>query len=326
MKKNALMFVDFENFFYALKNNHHYEYFDSSHLLKIMNYLRSNYDYEIIYSAIYADWGQLPQEFQTNCARAGCNPIYVSCHNYLTNLPKKEVVDKNIIIDCMEWLLLRGNAFDVLILVSGDHDFLPLVDKFMNYGKDVIVGPVKATGNTEMIETATSTFFIDDVLSEELELCRSEYKKTVEKGITDIKTKLSDRPVVSPEVNQVKVKSSTVHENRINMRKIVERLDECERKMPFVSLTYFRDKILPEFLNPRDVEDFNARKNLMIELIASPYFAVKQIYNPKKPEIPTSVIGVNKNNSIIWQWYPEYSVVTEELKNQFDSQDSSHNQ
>jgi len=84
-KKKAIMFVDFENFYYSLKTNHHYENFQSLHLLKIINYLKNACDADILYSPIYADWGQLPAEFQVNCARVGCDPIYVSCINYLTN-------------------------------------------------------------------------------------------------------------------------------------------------------------------------------------------------------------------------------------------------
>jgi len=325
-KRKAIMFVDFENYYYALKNNHHYENFRSLHLLKIMDHLRNACNCEILYSPIYADWGQLPSEFQINCVRAGCNPIFVSCVNYITNTPKKDVVDKNIIIDCMEWLLLRESAFDILILISGDHDFMPLVEKFMNYGKDVFICPVKATGNTEMIETATDTFFIDDILSEELELCKSEYAKTTLKGAIDIQEKLKDRPIKTAEKHHyLDDKSNENDKRKRSIRKIVDAVYEREKTMHFVSLTYFRDKILPDFMNPESVDDFQNRKNFMLELMESDYFSVTQIDNPKKPEFKTSIIRVNHNNTIIWQWYPELSKVTNELAHIFEENEALKN-
>jgi hypothetical protein len=254
--------------------------------------------------------------------RAGCNPIYVSCFNYITNTPKKDVVDKNIIIDCMEWLLLRESAFDILILLSGDHDFMPLVEKCMSYGKDVFICPVKATGNTEIIEAATDTFFIDDILSEELELCRSEYAKATLKGAMDLQEKLKDRPIKTVEKHHnIADKANDSDKKRRNIRKIVDAVYEREQAMHFVPLTYFRDKMLPDFMTPEEADGFQNRKNFMMELMESDYFRVTQIDNPKKPEYKTSVIGVNRSNTIIWQWFPELSKVTKELENIFGEND-----
>lgn len=320
-KRKAIMFVDFENFYYALKNNHHYENIQSIHLLKIMNHLRNACNCDILYSPIYADWGQFRSDFQVNCVRAGCNPIYVSCVNYLTNTPKKDVVDKNIIIDCMEWLLLRGSAFDILILISGDHDFMPLVEKFMNYGKEIIICPVRATGNTEMIEKATNIFFIDDILSEELELCRSEYAKNISKSAIDIQEKLKDKPIKT--IDKHHHSDGKLNENdkrKYNIREIVDAFYELKKTMPFVSLTYFRDKILPSFMNTESAEKYQTRQNLLTELMESGYFSVTQIDNPKKPEFKTSIIDLNPNNTIIWQWYPELSKVTDELAHIYEKE------
>lgn len=321
-KRKAIMFVDFENFYYSLKTTHHYENFQSLHLLKTINYLKNACTCDILYSPIYADWGQFPPEFQVNCARAGSDPIYVSCINYLTNLPKKDVVDKNIIIDCMEWLLLRGSAFDILILVSGDRDFMPLVQKFMSHGKEVIICPVKAAGSTEMIETATNIFYIDDILSEELELCRSRYEQTISKGITDIQEKLKETQIKTKDKNHaLDSKPNEKDKKKYHIRDIVDMVYEREKTMHFLALTFFRDKILPEFMTPDDADIYQNRQNLLAELMESDYFTVTQIDNPKKPGLKTSIIGLNHNNTIIWQWYPELSKVTDELSHIFEDKD-----
>jgi hypothetical protein len=201
---------------------------------------------------------------------------------------------------------------------------MPLVDKFMKYGKDVIICPVKATGNTEIIEAATDTFFIDDILSEELELCRSEYAKATLKGAIDIQEKLKDRPIKAVEKHHYfDDKSNESDKRRRSIRKIVDAVYEQEKTMQFVSLTYFRDKILPDFMTPESADEFESRKNYMMELIESEYFSVTQIDNPKKPEFKTSIIGVNRNNTIIWQWYPELSKVTKELEHIFEENETS---
>ncbi len=55
-----------------------------------------------------------------------------------------------------------------------------------------------------------------------------------------------------------------------------------------------------------------------MELIESDYFSITQINNPKKPEHKTSIIRLNHNNTIIRQWYPELSKVTDELTHIFE--------
>jgi len=313
------MFVDFENFYYALKTIHHYEAFHSLHMLKIINHLKNTCTCDILYSPIYADWGQFPSDFQVNCARAGCDPIYVSCINYLTNLPKKDVVDKNIIIDCMEWLLLRGSAFDILILVSGDRDFMPLVERFMSHGKEVIICPVRASGSTEMIEAATNIFYIDDILSEELDLCRTEYARIISKGVADIQDKLKETKIKAADKHHLHdVKQNDKDKRKYNIKEIVNVVYEREKTMHFLALTYFRDKILPEFMTPEAADIYQNRQNLLMELMESDYFSVTQIDNPKRPGTKTSIIGLNHNNTIIWQWYPELSTVTDELSHVFE--------
>jgi uncharacterized LabA/DUF88 family protein len=77
-----------------------------------------------------------------------------------------------VVTDCMEWLSLRKNNFDILMLISGDSDFMPLVEQFMCHGKDVIIGAVKKTGISKIMNTSTGAFFIDDILHDELEISK----------------------------------------------------------------------------------------------------------------------------------------------------------
>jgi hypothetical protein len=102
------------------------------------------------------------------------------------------------------------------------------------------------------------------------------------------------------------------------MRKIVDVVYEREKTMHFLALTYFRDKILPEFMTPEAADIYQNRQDFLMELMESDYFCITQIDNPKKPGLKTSIIGLNHNNTIIWQWYPELSIVTDELTHIFE--------
>jgi len=322
-KRKAIMFVDFENFFYALKNNYHYKHLQSLHLLKITRHLREKLNCDILFSPIYADWGQLPPEFQVNCVRAGCHPVYVSCFNYVTNLPKKDVVDKNIIIDAMEWLHLRQPAFDILVLLSGDRDFMPLVERFMNQGKDVVLCPVKKTCSAEIIEAVSDTIFIDDILAEELDICKSDYEQTALKNKTTAELQEKQKELNIKLVEKRETPDSRVREadkKRQTLKKIVTAVYDLEKRLPFVGFTYFRDKVLRDLMFQELGDDYRSRQNLMLELMESGFFSISQQVNPKRPEFKTSVISVNRNNTVVWQWFPELSEVTKELEQAYAAQ------
>jgi uncharacterized LabA/DUF88 family protein len=87
-------------------------------------------------------------------------------------LPITDDGDNRIIIDCMEWLSLHRNSFEILILISSDIVFMPLVYQFMRHGKDVIIGSIKNSTNVMLIKKAAGAFFINEILCDELEACK----------------------------------------------------------------------------------------------------------------------------------------------------------
>jgi uncharacterized LabA/DUF88 family protein len=171
-RRKAILFVDFVNFYNTLKQHYHYKEFKSTHMLKIMEYLENTYNCNFLYSSIYADWGQYPSEFQGNCVQAQCNPIHISSGKFSVGLPITDDGDNRIIIDCMEWLSLHRNSFEILILISSDIVFMPLVYQFMRHGKDVIIGSIKNSTNVMLIKKAAGAFFINEILCDELEACK----------------------------------------------------------------------------------------------------------------------------------------------------------
>lgn len=311
-KQKAIMFADFENFFYALKNNHHYEAFQGLHLLKIINHLKTSCNLDILHSAAYADWGRLPHGFQGHCVQAGCIPVYVSAYNYVTQAPKKDQADKHILLDCVEWLYRRENAFDTLILLTGDADFMPVADKFMAYGKNVIVCSVRVASNVELFQNVTQAFYVDDILEQVLQDAKYDYQRE-QLRLSQIQetTKAKVIPITESvgSARQIHKKD----DERARIRNIVDTVHRLEQTMPFLSLTYFRDKILPQFLLENG-DGYEERKRLLDTMVASGYFVIAQVANPRNPQYKTSTIRLNRSNTILWQWYPELASVTQELE------------
>lgn len=78
---------------------------------------------------------------------------------------KSRQVDISIVIDMMRFA--HSPATDLLYLVSGDGDFLPLVQEVMRHGKIVFVGAVSSGLAPELRHSVDEFFDLDRYLFEE---------------------------------------------------------------------------------------------------------------------------------------------------------------
>jgi uncharacterized LabA/DUF88 family protein len=74
---------------------------------------------------------------------------------------KTKSVDINLTVDMMR--TAHNQAFDVLILFSGDGDYLPLVEEVMRHGKQVWIAAFSEGLNQEMRHTADLFICLDDI-------------------------------------------------------------------------------------------------------------------------------------------------------------------
>lgn len=123
----------------------------------VESYLDTQLDFDAIMAKInslgrvflkraYADWSLsenrvLRRVLQEN----GVEPVQV-----FTTHGMKNSADINLSIDCME-LLFNRDIINTIVLVSGDSDFVPLVQRLRAYGKQVIGIGVRRQGTAHVL-------------------------------------------------------------------------------------------------------------------------------------------------------------------------------
>ena len=85
----------------------------------------------------------------------------------LTELPRqvrgKNTADIQIAVDALE-LALTPNAPDIIVLVSGDRDFVPVVQKLKRYGKRVVGIGIEGATSSVLQSLCDSFIFYDNLL------------------------------------------------------------------------------------------------------------------------------------------------------------------
>lgn len=85
----------------------------------------------------------------------------------MTQLPTaatgKNTADVQLALDALEMTLLES-APDMIVIISGDRDFVPVVQKIKRYGKTVMGIGVKGSTSNELAMACNSFLFADDVL------------------------------------------------------------------------------------------------------------------------------------------------------------------
>ena len=99
----------------------------------------------LVLARAYADWttGSMRgfvRDFQT---------LAIEMEQLCSGATQKNTADIQLAVDTME-LTLQPLAPDIFVIVAGDRDFVPLVQKLKRYGKQVIGIGTDATGSTVM--------------------------------------------------------------------------------------------------------------------------------------------------------------------------------
>ncbi len=164
--KDVALFLDFENVYISVrqvyKQNPNFELITE----KAEEYGR------VIISRAYADWYHYQRI--TNALYAnGIEPVYVPTYYYGQNPQHtnaiKNSVDIHMVIDAMRTLYTHDNI-DTFIFVTGDRDFIPLMNAIRQYGKECIVIGVAEAASSHLAQSADEFHFYhqlsDDVIVE----------------------------------------------------------------------------------------------------------------------------------------------------------------
>lgn len=103
-------------------------------------------------------------------------------NNFASTGLRRNAADVELILEAQEILITRSSTFDMMLLLTGDGDFLPLVRKIRAWGKEVkVIGVEGSTHHILQPYCETSNFF-GEFLTQGL---ASEYEpeKDIEQGI-----------------------------------------------------------------------------------------------------------------------------------------------
>ncbi|GEM_PF-1012370 len=154
-KKDVALFIDFENVYIAVREiygqNPNFEYITE----KAKEYGR------LIIARAYADWYRYQRV--TNALYAnGIEPVYVPTYYYGQAPHKataiKNSVDIHMVIDAMRILYTHENI-GIFIFVTGDRDFIPLVNAIRQKGKECVVIGVAEAASSHLAQSADEFLF-----------------------------------------------------------------------------------------------------------------------------------------------------------------------
>lgn len=164
--KNVALFIDIRNF---AKSEFKFEM--ESVLDCIKAHLRENLnlpekDFKLRFgksygSINYGEDGQKPYELYNK----GVETIYCPCYRSFDEDGKekpKSIADPMLICDAME-ALYESKDIDLFVIATSDIDFLPLIRKITEKGKDVLVVGIEKQSKQEFIPScnAVGVHFID---------------------------------------------------------------------------------------------------------------------------------------------------------------------
>ncbi len=142
---DVAVFIDFENIYISVRNR----YEANPNFESIMD-LCQRYG-RVTIARAYADWYRYPRVTNALYANA-IEPVYVPTYHYdreegRTGRAIKNSVDMHLCIDLMRTLYAYP-TIETFVLITGDRDFIPLINAVRQLGKHtVVIGVAQATAS-----------------------------------------------------------------------------------------------------------------------------------------------------------------------------------
>jgi uncharacterized protein (TIGR00288 family) len=199
--EDAVVFFDFENIVYSLRNrlgeNPNFEVL----MDKCQEYGR------IVLARAYADWSRHNTVIAPLQA-SGFDPVFVPTYFYESKEQKarKNAVDIHIAIEAVEVMYSQPHI-NTFILITGDKDFIPLANALRRNGKTVIAIGVQGTTSPYM-EQATDEFaFYHQLFPDTRDKKRKPEQKDIYKVLVDVVEKLQSegQKTVFPQVKHTMI-------------------------------------------------------------------------------------------------------------------------
>lgn len=161
MRPDVAVFIDFENVYVSVRE----KLDESPNFESIMD--RCNDLGRVVIARAYADWYRYPRITSALYAN-GIEPMYVPTYYYDKDMGRtgraiKNSVDMNLCIDAMKTLFMNTNVAK-FVLVTGDRDFIPLVNSIRQQGKEVIIIGIGGAASTHLAQSADEFVFYEQLV------------------------------------------------------------------------------------------------------------------------------------------------------------------
>jgi uncharacterized protein (TIGR00288 family) len=215
-QKDVAVFIDFENIYISVHNN-----YDADPNFEYVMDKCSEYG-RITISRAYADWYRYPRVTSALYAH-GIEPMYVPTYYYERDKSHsvstiKNSVDIHLCIDAIKTLYGYPNI-GCYILVTGDRDFIPVVNTIRQYGKWVVVIGVGGAASSHLAQSADEFVLYEHLMD-------LEEKQEKEKAPPDI----YDALVQAIDLARQRDNISTMATLKLLMVEILGGFDEKEHK------------------------------------------------------------------------------------------------
>jgi uncharacterized protein (TIGR00288 family) len=161
---DVAVFIDFENIYISVRN-----IYDANPNFESIREKCEEFG-RVTIARAYADWYRYPRV--TNALYANSfEPIYVPTYHYdpregRTGRAIKNSVDIYMCIDMMRTLYTYPNIH-TFILITGDRDFIPVVNAIRQHGKRTVVIAVAEAASSHLAQAADEFIFYRQLMDEE---------------------------------------------------------------------------------------------------------------------------------------------------------------
>jgi uncharacterized LabA/DUF88 family protein len=154
----AAIFVDYQDLYHHLRQEPGYP---DERILNLMGALRTHLstrnNTHTLRCTAFADFETIPdgQQYQKNLYLQGIRPEFVS------TTAQKNTVDLQLCIEVVESLHHNPANLDTIVLVTGSHDYLPLVQHIQRHGFRVIMVAFRYNPAVSLLQASHENEFID---------------------------------------------------------------------------------------------------------------------------------------------------------------------
>ena len=165
-ENDVAVYMDYENLYVSLKSTVKMEPDFDVIMEKCREFGR------VTTARAYADWSEFSRVLTSQMFANGFEPVYVPTRKFYDaktrGEARKNSVDIHITIDIIKSLFLHENI-DVVIIISGDRDYVPLINQIRQAGKKVYALGVAGCTSSELSVAVDEMFFYHQLLESGVE-------------------------------------------------------------------------------------------------------------------------------------------------------------